>query len=338
MIVRDEARCLERCLNSVRDHVDEMVVLDTGSVDATVQLAQDAGAIVRHFEWVDDFSAARNAALAHATGDWVLVLDADEWLESGAEVLESLRSTAPSFAGFVERVDHVAEGVAETSPHLRILPARTRYRGRIHEQPQVEGERRRLAVRIGHDGYQPEHNAKKAGRNRRLLEVELADQPDNAYLWYKLASEYSIVGEHAAACEGFERAYRLSEPTSAASPLWRHWFIVQYLTCLLASGRSQDAIDLAFAELEHWQHSADFQFMLGQTFLLHALMHPDLREDVMPLAEQAWQTCLALGDSDLYGAVPGRGGFLAARELVRLYEMLGRESDAARLRPLAAQQ
>lgn len=335
MIVRDEARSLARCLESVRDHVDEMVVVDTGSSDNTVQLAEDAGAIVHHFAWVDDFSAARNAALAHCTGDWILVLDGDEWLESGAETLASLRSLAPSFAGFVERVDHLDEQLAETSPHLRVLPAGTRYQGRIHEQPQVTVERRRLAVRIGHDGYQPEQNAKKAGRNRRLLEVELRDDPDNAYLWYKLGSEYSIVGEHAAAIQGFERAYQLSEPTSPASPLWRHWFVVQYLTCLLASGRSQDAIDLAFAELEHWEHSADFQFMLGQTLLLHALLHPELRDDVMPMAEQAWQTCLTLGDSDLYGAVPGRGSFLAARELVRLYEMLGREDDAARFRPLA---
>src|SRR6478609_8235120 len=105
MIVRDEARSITRCLDSVRDVVDEMVVLDTGSVDDTVALAEAAGATVHHFTWVDDFSAARNAALAHCTGDWALVLDADEWLESGAAALESLRSTAPTFAGLVEIVN-----------------------------------------------------------------------------------------------------------------------------------------------------------------------------------------------------------------------------------------
>ena len=114
--------------------------------------------------------------------------------------------------------------------------------------------------------------------------------------------------------------------------------MVQYLTCLLASGRSQDAIDLAFAELEHWQDSADFQFMLGHALLLHALTHPELREEVLPLAEEAWQTCLTLGDSHLTGSVVGHGSFLAARELVRLYESLGRESDADRFRPLAQRQ
>ena len=62
MIVRDEARCLERCLASARPWVDEMVMLDTGSIDATVQIAQDCGARVHHFTWIDDFAAARSIA------------------------------------------------------------------------------------------------------------------------------------------------------------------------------------------------------------------------------------------------------------------------------------
>src|SRR4051794_7642346 len=79
MIARDEARCIERCLASVRAHVDEMLVLDTGSTDGTPELARCAGARVASFAWCDDFAAARNAALVLADADWSLVLDADEW-------------------------------------------------------------------------------------------------------------------------------------------------------------------------------------------------------------------------------------------------------------------
>lgn len=81
MIVRDEAENLPSCLNSVKAAVDEMVVLDTGSTDETVAIAQSFGAQVHHFDWCDDFSAARNAALHYVTSDWVLVLDADERLD-----------------------------------------------------------------------------------------------------------------------------------------------------------------------------------------------------------------------------------------------------------------
>ena len=80
MIVRNEAERLERCLRSVAGFVDEMVVVDTGSDDATPTIAAACGAAVHHLEWPGDFAPARNHALSLVKGDWVLVLDADEWL------------------------------------------------------------------------------------------------------------------------------------------------------------------------------------------------------------------------------------------------------------------
>ena len=80
MIVKNEAATLPQCLDSVKDLVEEMVVLDTGSDDNTVTLAQDLGAKVYHYQWHDDFAAARNQALQYVEGEWVLVLDADEVL------------------------------------------------------------------------------------------------------------------------------------------------------------------------------------------------------------------------------------------------------------------
>lgn len=82
MIVKDEASCLGHCLQSVRGLVDEIVLVDTGSVDATVELARREGARVFHFPWVDDFAAARNESLRHCTCDWVLILDADEAVDA----------------------------------------------------------------------------------------------------------------------------------------------------------------------------------------------------------------------------------------------------------------
>ena len=80
MIVKNEEAILAKCLESVKGVVDEMIVLDTGSTDRTVAIAEEYGAKTPRFSWCDDFSAARNEALRHVTGDWVLVLDADEQL------------------------------------------------------------------------------------------------------------------------------------------------------------------------------------------------------------------------------------------------------------------
>lgn len=82
MIVKDEERFLKHCLESVRDLVDEIVIVDTGSSDATVAIAHGFGARVFHARWQDDFAAARNEALSHCLGDWVLILDADEALDA----------------------------------------------------------------------------------------------------------------------------------------------------------------------------------------------------------------------------------------------------------------
>src|SRR5205823_1109121 len=78
LIVKNEERFLAQSLKSVREIAQQIVVVDTGSTDRTVEIAKEFGAEVHSFTWCDDFSAARNVALEHATGDWVLALDADE--------------------------------------------------------------------------------------------------------------------------------------------------------------------------------------------------------------------------------------------------------------------
>src|SRR5207249_3515175 len=84
MIVKNEEQFLVDCLASMRDAVDEIIIVDTGSTDATVELAEAAGAKVFHYPWQDDFAAARNESISHATGKWILWMDADERLAPGA--------------------------------------------------------------------------------------------------------------------------------------------------------------------------------------------------------------------------------------------------------------
>ena len=321
MIVKDEARCLARCLDSVRAWVDEMVVVDTGSQDGTPVIAQQGGARLAHFPWCDDFSAARNAALALTQADWRLVLDADETLQQGHTHLLWLREQAPDWLGSIEVVSGFgADGLARASSWLpRLLPRQAHYEGRVHEQPQFEGPRKRLPVQVAHDGYLAAQMQGKQDRNRVLLELALRDEPGNAYLHYQLGKDHEVHQRLSQAWPAYQTALQLLGPAATRSPAWRHDLILRSLYVLKASARMDQAMALAQQEMANWPDSPDFFFVLGDVLLDQAVAHPELAAQLVPMMGQAWQRCLAIGENpSLEGSVSGRGSELPRRQLEAL--------------------
>ncbi|TDP04269.1 glycosyl transferase family 2 [Roseateles asaccharophilus] len=328
VIARDEAAHIERLLRSVAPWVDDMLVLDTGSRDATPALAAACGARVAHFEWCDDFSAARNRALDLAGADWHLVLDADEWLVSGGEVLAALRAQSPDFVGSLALDDHF-EGGSSRGRLSRLLPGHVRYAGRIHEQPQHRLPVRALEVQIGHDGYLPERLKAKQGRNLRLLQQDLAQHPEDAYLWYQLGKDAYVYEDYAAAEQAFERAAALPHPEGG----WWLDLVPRRLFALKCLKRHAEGLALAEPELQRCGDSPDFFFALGDLLLDFAADSPAHAEALVPMIEDAWQRCLSLGERpDLPGAVAGRGSHLAAHNLALLMDATGRPDQAQALR------
>lgn len=329
MIARNESRCIERSLKTVQPWVDDMVVLDTGSTDRTVELAQACGARVFHFDWVDDFSAARNAALALTSAHWRLVMDADEWLESGAEVFQSLRTQPPNFIGQVtirSFFDQGITGVEQSSARLsRILPAGVQYEGRVHEQPVSHLPHRRLPLVLGHDGYLPEPMKTKAGRNQSLLRLSLESTPDDAYLQYQLAKDLEIHGLFEQAAPWYDKAYA----AAGRQVPWRHDLVLRRLFTLKKIGDVERAVILCQEELPHWQHSPDFYFTMGDVFLDCALHDSTRVHELLPMIEFCWQRAIEIGDTpDLPDSVMGRGSFLAAHNLAVFHEALGHTAEA----------
>ena len=101
MIVKNEEKTLARCLYSIKDIADEIVVVDTGSTDKTTDIAQEFGAKVFSLDWKDDFSAARNFSLEKATGAWILIIDADEVLSKDVgDKLKTVLSQQKDFKAF----------------------------------------------------------------------------------------------------------------------------------------------------------------------------------------------------------------------------------------------
>jgi len=334
VIARDEACRIGRLLDSVRPWVDEMLVLDTGSRDDTVQVARAHGARVESFTWCDDFSAARNHALALAGADWHLVLDADEWLIDGGEALQALRHMAPEFVGALKLRDQFdlsagrqTEAIAWLS---RVLPGPVRYAGRVHEQPQHGLPVRRLPLVVGHDGYVSERLTDKRGRNRRLLEQALREAPGDAYLWYQLGKDCAVYDEHDAAEAAFAQAGGL--PGATEAPWWLD-LVARRLYGLKCLGRHADAVDFGQAQMAAGAESPDFFFALGDLLLDLAVTQPEQADELLPMVEGAFRRCLELGERpEQAGAVAGRGSFLAAHNLALVLDGTGRAAEATAVR------
>lgn len=338
MIVRDEARCLQRCLDSARDWVDEICVLDTGSVDDSPAIAARLGARVAHAAWCDDFSAARNTALDLTRADWRLVLDADEWIRGGAECLAVLRAQPPRHLGLVQvrSVCDAAPGEQQRASSWlpRVLPHGARYTGRVHEQPASMWPRRRLDLCVEHDGYLTEQLARKRGRNRPLLDCALNERPDDAYLLYQSGKDHELAAEYAAAEGRYARAFALA-PRAAA---WFHDLLLRRLFTLKKLQAFEQAMLLAEAEMGRWDHSPDFFFTIGDLLLDWAAAQPQHAGALLPMIEASWQRALEIGENpQLPDSVLGRGSFLAAHNLGVFFESLGDRAKARFWRERSAQ-
>ena len=203
MIVRDEAAQIEDCLRSVQGFVDEMVVVDTGSTDNTAALAAALGARVEHMPWPGDFAPARNQALQWVTGDWVLVLDADERLRP--EAIAPLRALmAQPDVLLINLLRHergaVQSPYSNVSRLFRRHPA-IRWSRAYHsmvDDSVAELLQQESHWRIAdcpepallHDGYRPELLAQgnKPQRLRQAMEAELIERPGDPYACAKLGS------------------------------------------------------------------------------------------------------------------------------------------------------
>lgn len=207
-IVKNERENLVRSIGSLRGSVNEIIVVDTGSNDGTAGLARELGASVYSYAWRDDFAAARNYAIGHAQGDWVVFLDADEYFTP--DTAENLRTVIAESAAETDalliNIDNIDMATGELQlafPALRIfrrLPGLA-YRGRIHEALALADRELRLTriprtrLNIIHTGYSANLTRQKGERNLALLQAELAEATAPERLYMYLAETYDGLGE-----------------------------------------------------------------------------------------------------------------------------------------------
>ena len=336
LIARNEETFIGQCLDSVKDFAHELVVVDTGSDDRTKEIAQERGARVYDAPWEDDFSKARNEALRHVSGDWVLVLDADEILSP--EGVDSLFAEVNDRKSIGFRLPLINEGAEEQGtsyvPRLFRNAPGLFYVGRIHEQvfSSVEVRRRQWGMenRLGtspivHFGYSKEltRDRDKVARNLRLLQVAIEEIPDDPNLLMNLALELSRSGNESESLkrylEAFEAMIRL--PQADVVPEMREALLTQFISALIRNQCFKEALSLfRREEIPSSALTPSLLFLRGLAFMRTGEFEEAVGSFRSCVARRNEATC-STGCAEAYGPAPHHCEALCLQKL-------GREDEA----------
>ena len=331
MIVKDEAHNLPACLDSAADLFDEVVVLDTGSADDTPAIARDRGARVFDFAWVGDFAAARNAALARATGDYAFWLDADDRVDPPMKVrlralFDGLRP-GDEAAYVVRCACDDGPGAGRTVvDHVRLFPARedVRWEYAVHEQILPALRRAGVPVRwtdaeVRHVGYaDPALRARKLARDEAILRQELIARPGDPFVLFNLGFLAVERQDWEAALRDLGRSLASSSPTDS---------IVRKLHALIArchQGRSDAPAALAACAAGLAQDPEDAELLFREAVVRR-------QAGDAAGAESCWRRVLALRRPERFCSVDaGIYGHLTRRNLASLAAERGDVEEARR--------
>jgi glycosyltransferase involved in cell wall biosynthesis len=332
MIAKNEELNIKRCLDSVEKSVDEMIVVDTGSTDKTKEIAINCGAQVYEFAWSNDFAEARNFGLSRSTGDWILSLDADEYLT------KNHRHTIQSFINKENRIgrikvisdfDNNGQKMQSSAYISRIFPKGVQYTGRIHEQLNSDLERRILNIEVLHSGY---YQTNKTERNISLLTLALNENPNDAYYMYQLGKEYRNLKDYLKACEILAKSHSLAKRHEN----YYYSMVIEYLSNLLRSEQLKEAIQIIHSEEPYFLNHPDFYFLKGNILMNYLSTTSNTTINDLAEIEKAFLTCLSIGETSPFDNMIGTGSFLPAYNLGIYYELLGQTKKAADYYQLSA--
>jgi glycosyltransferase involved in cell wall biosynthesis/predicted Zn-dependent protease len=319
LIVKNEGQFLAQCLKSIRGLGAQLIVVDTGSTDRTVEIAREFGAEIYSFAWCDDFSAARNAALEHATGDWILMLDADEELPAAQH--EDLRADMRNAAAIAFRLPLVNVGKEDEGrsfvPRLFRNAPRVCFTGRIHEQVfaslLVHAKKWGLKTAFGsaellHHGYTPEllQGRNKIARNLKLLQVAVAESPADVNLLMNLGLELVRSDDLAGGVEKYRQAYALmaAQPAGDVVPELREVLLTQLTSQLYKLHAYAEIVARLTSPLaEQRPLTASLHFALGLAYF-ELKQFGEAADQMRQCLAQRKQPCLTPINTDVLTAAP----------------------------------
>lgn len=330
MIVKNEERVLGDCLASIKPWVDEIIVVDTGSSDRTVAIAEEHGAKVFHFPWTDSFSEARNESLKHATCDWILWMDADDTIpeQCGRRLHNLVLMAAENVTGILMQVQippAPGEHGFTVVDHVKLFRngLGLKFEGRIHEQIlepiyRIGGTVERSDLYVIHSGYDysPDGQRKKRARDLLLLEKDLADRPDHPFVLFNIGMTAFHMKDYAKAVPALERCLALSKPQEST---------VRKVYAMLA-GCALDTRD--FLDAKRWVEQGLAQFPKDPELLFRAgIIYREIGD--LNKAEESYVKLLTdreVGHIDSLDVT--MTGHKAHHNLALIYQDMGRWTDA----------
>ncbi|KZS45795.1 hypothetical protein AWU65_07665 [Paenibacillus glucanolyticus] len=309
MIVKDEERCIERCLESISAIVDEIIFVDTGSTDRTLELIKRFNAKVFHYKWDNHFANARNYAIDQATGDYILHLDADEWLE---DPMHDLRNVLDKDIYYLPIRNNLGGGLAELHKFPRLFRnlSELRYEGALHEQINLTRNWHRSSeifdnIRIHHDGYLKTivNSKNKKKRNLSILLEEIKENP-SAFNYYNLGQQYYSDGEFQKALESYQKSYQYGGEFTFTKRL-----LLGLVQSLVMLKKYEDALSIARDSFSIYPDYVEFKYYEGLIFQELGYWHD---------AANCFEICIQTGDSNPaihFNTYEGTGSYLAYAKL-----------------------
>lgn len=279
MIVKNEEKYLAQCIQSVKDVVDEMIIVDTGSTDQTVAIATSFGAEVYHYNWNNNFSEARNLSLSKATSEWLLLLDADEMLASESkenliEIINTSELDGYNFKIYNYNGSYANQDIIMTQA-FRLLRNNRQYefKGSIHEQIVLkEGLAEDIKqagfssakIILYHYGYLQSVIKEKDKRNRNipLIQKELEREPNNGMYLLNLANEYMADKKLDKAIQQYELARKYSK----SNAVYLKEIFYRLVVCLVSLEQYDKAMEVSEEALSYYPKFIDIAFYQGIIF------------------------------------------------------------------------
>lgn len=288
IIAKNEEKHIEECCKHLIPYQFEIVLIDTGSSDHTVDLARKYTDKIYHFEWCGNFSAAKNYAMGKASHDWILSIDCDEYIESiDTGSLATYMETYPTAAGRILIRNRFTENGRVNYEQVRVSRFANRnyyhFEGAVHEQlvPKPAGNTPAKYVysapvtllHVGYDGSEEEMR-KKSRRNIALLEQELETWGADPYIYYQLGQSYRKLHDYGQAFHYYDLGLAMDVDPALD---YVQTMVESYGYTLLDLGRNQEALNL-LSVYDEFSRRADFVFLMGLIYMNNGLLDEAIQE------------------------------------------------------------
>ncbi|ENK1242716.1 glycosyltransferase [Clostridium botulinum] len=323
MIVKNEEETLYKCLDSVKDFVQEIIIVDTGSIDSTKEIASKYTENICDFSWCNDFSKARNFSISKASSDWILVLDADEiitdfdiqymqsfCIESNKKIVGRLKivneyEDEKGNKKYIERVNRVF------NKNFFV------YEGIIHEQIVPKNKEKystkNIGITVNHIGYSKDvlNRTNKIERNIALLKKVIEKDSKDPYLYYQLGKSYFMGKDYTNAYKAFIQALPLVDNFTYE---YVEDLVESYGYTLIHLNLFKEALDLLEYE-QYYKNSPDFLFLLGFIYMNNSSFQK---------AAETFLKCTNFKG----GKIEGITSFLSLYNVGVIFECLGLKAEA----------